>query len=259
MSLQVTTLPMQEDTTALIQVFPETEQNGTIRFLNGSGAVINDRTFIIDSSGKWSGVVTGGPIANGAYGDIQVYEGIHCQVDDLVSGENTFATVGQPVYYKNSTGEWSDTWTVGYYLVGLLYTAKDAAGVIVFEKYRYAQLQVTVGTVVAPGEIGWLTFDVTADAFTAALSNDYGFNFNILDAFVISTDTITSATLQLLDSSDNAISDAMIIAVETTVVRVATIDGVTNNYNEIADGIVKFLTASTVDRGTAWILVQGVV
>lgn len=258
MSLQVTTLPMQEDTTALIQVYPETENNGVIRFTNGSGAVINDRTFVVDSSGKWSGVVAGGPIANGAVGDLLVKEGIHCQVDDLVSGEATFATLGQNVYFKASSGEWSDTWTVGYYLIGILYTVKDAAGVIVFEKTRYAQIQVAAATVIAPGEVGWLTYDMVADASTA-LSNDYGFNFNILDAFVISTDTITSATLQLLDSSDNAISDAMIIAVETTIVHAATIDGVTNNYNEIADGIVKFLAASSADRGIAWMLVEGVV
>ena len=258
MSLQVTALPAQEDTTALIQVFPETENNGIIRFLNGSGSAINDRTFVVDSSGKWSGVVMGGPIANGAYGDLEVKEGIHCQVDDLVTSEDTFATLGQPVYFDASGGEWSDTWTVGYYLVGILYTAKDGAGVIVFEKFRYAEVQVAAGTVIAPGEVGWITFDMDADASTA-VSNDYGFNFNILDAFVISTDTITSATLQLLDSSDNAISDAMIIAVETTVVHAATIDGVTNNYNEIADGIVKFLAASSADRGIAWMLVEGVV
>lgn len=258
MSLQVTTLPAVEDTSALINVFPETEQNGTIRFLNGSGAVINDRTFIVDSSGKWSGVVMGGPIANGAYGDIKVYEGVHLQVDDLVAGEATFATVGQPVYYKASTGEFSDTWTAGYYLVGKLFIAKDAAGVIVFEKYRYPELQVAAATIIKPGEVGWIKYSVAADA-TTALSNDFGFNFNIINAFVVSDASNAAATIQLLDSGDNAISDAMIAAVATTIVNAATIDGVTNNYNEIADGIVKFIANGAADRGTVWMLVEGVV
>ena len=99
-----------------------------IPFTNGTGSTINDRTFIIDSSEKWCGVVQGGAVANGETGDLRVEEGILLQVDDLVSGEDTFATIGQPVYYDNTAGEFSDTATVGYYLVGQLRTVKDSEG-----------------------------------------------------------------------------------------------------------------------------------
>jgi hypothetical protein len=258
MSLQVQTLPMQEDDSAdNIGVFPIRELNGVVQFTNGTGSAINDRTFVIDSTGKFSGVVMGGPVANGAVGEMLVQEGVRIQADDLVAAENTFATLGQPVYFKSSTGEFSDTWTAGYYLVGILTTVKDAAGVIEFEKFRYSVLQVTPGSVPpAPGEVGWIKYSVAADA-TTALSNDFGSNFTILDAFVISDASNAAATIQLLDSSDNAISDAMIAAVATTIVHAATIDGATNGYNVIADGIVKFKANGAADRGTVWMLVQG--
>lgn len=258
MSLQVQTLPMQEDDSAdNIQVFPIREINGVVQFTNGTGSAINDRTFIIDSTGKFSGVVMGGPVANGAVGELLVQEGVRIQADDLVTSEDTFATLGQNVYYKSSTGEFSDTWTAGYYLVGILTTVKDAAGVIEFEKFRYCVLQATAGTVPpAPGEIGWISYSVAADA-TTALSNDFGANFTILDAFVASDATNASATIQLLDSSDNAITDAIAATPVTTITRVGTIDGASNGYNVIADGVVKFLANGAADRGTVWMLVKG--
>lgn len=254
MSLQVQTLPMQEDTSALIQVFPETEKNGTIRFLNGTGSVINDRTFIVDSSGKWSGVVMGGPVADGAYGDLQVYEGMHCQVDDLVTSEDTFATVGQNVYYKASTGEWSDTWTVGYYLIGKLYTAKDAAGVIVFEKHRYAEIQVEAGTIVKPGEIGWIYYEVDADR-TTPVEIDFGFNFTVLDCFVECRAASGSGTITVSDSTPNAISSAMVCAVDTTIGRTTIID---DAYATVSDGSLQFSANGAADRGMVRLLVEGV-
>jgi len=253
---QVTTLPASEDTRSLIQVFIETINNDVIKFTNGTGSAIDDRTFIIDATGFFSGVIQGGPVANGAVGDILVKEGIHIQSSDLVSGEATFATLGQNVYYKSSSGEFSDTWTVGYYLVGKLVTIKDSGGAIVFEKFRYSTLLVAAGTVVGKGEIGWINYDLVADA-TTALSNDFGFNFTIIDAFVESTATNGSATIQLLDSADAVISDAMIATPITTITRVGTIDGASSGYNVIADGIVKFKANGAADRGKVWLLVIG--
>ena len=89
------------------------------------------------------------------------------------------------------------------------------------------------------------------------MSNDFGFNFTIVDAFVESTATNASATIQLLDSSDNAISDAIAATPVTTITRVGTIDGATNGYNVIADGVVKFLANGAADRGIVRMLVIG--
>lgn len=251
---QVTTLPMQEDTRSLIQVFIENIWNAVVQFTNGTGSSIADRTFIIDSVGH-SGVVQGGPVANGAVGDLRVEEGLIVQASSLVSGEATFGTVGQDVFYKSSTGEFSDTLTAGYYLVGKLIAAKDSNGMIKFEKTRFATLINDSSEYVAPNSIGWISFPVTADA-TTALSKDYGFNFTILNAFVASDATNASATLKLQDSSDNDISDAIAATPVTTITNAGTIDGATNEYNAIADGVVKVIANGAADRGTVWMLVQ---
>lgn len=76
-------------------------------------------------------------------GSFHVAQGIEVQSDDLVDGENTFATPGQAVYLDTSTNTFSDTETAGYYLWGYLLEAKDANGMIKIEKRRYAVLITT--------------------------------------------------------------------------------------------------------------------
>ncbi|MCK4816903.1 hypothetical protein KA005_14125, partial [bacterium] len=60
-----------------------------------------------------------------------------------------FATVNQDVFWKPSTGEFSDTSTATYYKVGILKTVKDGNGVITFVKQRHAEL-------IALGGAKWL-------------------------------------------------------------------------------------------------------
>jgi len=192
-------------------------------------------------------------ITNGSVGSFHCEENLVIQIDDFVTSEDTFGTVDAPVYWKASSGEFSDTATDGYYKIGIVKTVKNGNGVVEVLLNREA---VILGQVIGAGDIGWITYSVAADA-TTALSNDFGFNFTILDAFVASDATNASATIQLLDSSDNAITDAIAATPVTTITRVGTIDGATNGYNAIADGVVKFLANGAADRGTVWMLVEG--
>jgi len=92
--------------------------------------------------GVWAAVANEA-IADGEVGSFQVQDGVHFHIDNLVYGEDTFATFGQPVYFDPDTGDFSDTETAGYYLWGNLVLAKDANGMIVVEKRRRAVLVTT--------------------------------------------------------------------------------------------------------------------
>lgn len=196
-------------------------------------------------------------IASAARGSFHVEEDLVLQFDatnDGVSGELTFGTADANVYWKPSTGEFSDTATAGYYKVGIVHTVKNTNGIVLFVKARNA-IFLYLDSIVPSGEVGWIEYEVAADA-TTAVSNDFGFNFEILDVLVHSTASNASATIQLLDSSDNAITDAIIAAVVLTITRVGTIDGETNDYASIADGVVKFIANGAADRGIVRMLVK---
>jgi hypothetical protein len=118
-------------------VYIQTEQVDHIRFQNDTGADVAQYDFNVP--GPYAAVADEA-ITSGSVGPWHVEEGILIQASDLKTGENTFATLGQKVYFDASTLEFSDTETVGYYHVGYLTTVKDANGVIVFEKMRYHEI-----------------------------------------------------------------------------------------------------------------------
>lgn len=141
-----TGLPTSEDTRAKYKVFVEKVHQDVVVVLNASGSEIKQGDFVVagntaGASGQkvWCGVARQ-DIPDGESGAIDVEEGILCQASDLVAAEDAFATYGQNVFYDASTGEFSDTSTAGYWLVGLLYVVKDSDGVIKFEKFRYGEL-----------------------------------------------------------------------------------------------------------------------
>lgn len=192
-------------------------------------------------------------IANGSVGSFGIVEDISFQVEDFVTSEDTFATVDASVYWDPTSGDFSDTATAGYYKIGIVQEIKNSNGVVLVYGNRDA---VILGEVIGAGRIGWIEYEVAADA-TTALSNDFGFNFTIIDALVHSTATNASATIKLQDSSDNDISDAIVATPVLTVTRVGTIDGETNGYNTIVDGIVKFIANGAADRGIVRMMVKG--
>lgn len=79
-------------------------------------------------------------IVSAEEGSLHVEEGLIVQAADFVAAEDTFATVNQDVFFKPSTGEFSDTSTATYYKVGILKTVKNSNGVILFVKQRHAEL-----------------------------------------------------------------------------------------------------------------------
>ena len=89
------------------------------------------------ASGPWHGVVLNSGVT-GENMSVRIEEGYVVSTDTLESGEDTFNTLGQQVFYKASTGTFSDTSTTGYRTVGWLSAVKSSDGVIEFEKTRYA-------------------------------------------------------------------------------------------------------------------------
>lgn len=69
-------------------------------------------------------------IVDGARGSFHIAGDMVSQIDTFVSGELTFATANAPVYFKEATGEFSDTSTVGYQKVGIVHTVKNSNGVV---------------------------------------------------------------------------------------------------------------------------------
>jgi hypothetical protein len=121
-------------------VYINREENDHVRFENDTGADLAQYEATV--VGPYAAVADEA-IKDGEVGSFHVEEGIQCQISDLVYGEDAFDTVGQPVYFDPDTGDFSDTEDAGYYLWGYLVLAKDAHGMIVVEKRRYAVLVTT--------------------------------------------------------------------------------------------------------------------
>lgn len=118
-------------------VFIEKERCDHVRIANDTGVAMIQYEFGV--VGPFAAVADE-DIAIAAVGSFHVEEGIQIQVAavDLKALELTFGTVGAPVYWDAATNKFSDTSTIGYYRVGFVILAKDANGVVVFEKTRYA-------------------------------------------------------------------------------------------------------------------------
>jgi hypothetical protein len=121
-------------------VYIEKENRDHVRYTNGTGADLDQYEFCV--VGPYAAVADE-DIANDAEGSFHVEEGIEIQTDDLVTSEDTFATLGQEVFWSSVDQEFSDTETAGYYHVGYLSVVKDANDVIKFEKLRYAVIVTT--------------------------------------------------------------------------------------------------------------------
>lgn len=106
------------------------------RLTNSLGAAIVQNDFVV--IGGVSGVAKES-LADAAVGAFDVSQGLVVQASGFVTGEDTFGTANQRVYFKASSGEFSDTKTIGYNDVGQLKLVK-AGGVIEFLKDYNAPL-----------------------------------------------------------------------------------------------------------------------
>lgn len=121
-------------------IYVQQEELNHIPLTNDLGRDLDQYEFAV--IGAWA-VVADEAVDSGDEGSFDIREGIAIQSDDLVAGENTFATEGQEVFFSEADEAFSDTETAGYYLVGYLTEIKDSNGVIVFEKLRHAVLITT--------------------------------------------------------------------------------------------------------------------
>jgi hypothetical protein len=238
-------IPVNEFTRDAQVVYLESMNRDHIRALNSTGAIIAQGDMVI-IAGRWVGVADE-EIAISGIGVFHVEEGILLQSMRLLAGTSTFGTIGQTVWFKPSTKEFSDEPLAGFYPVGLLVRAK-ADGVIVFEKFRYTEIWNTSGTV----ETEVLEFPITADA-TGTLEIDFGFSFTIIDAWVQCTTANASGTATVKNNAGTAITNAMIMAVDHTIVHAGTID---EDNSAITDGVVGVTTNGAADRGIVRLLVK---
>lgn len=150
--------------------FVEKEPADYVYLKNITGAELVAGEFCIIGS---YGAIAQEGIAINAYGGFLIGENALIQTDTLTTAENTFATVGQMVYFNNTDKSFSDTATTGYYKVGQLNTVKDANGVIAFNKFEKADIvSSSVGDletiVTANAALGGRFFKKTATLTSAA-------------------------------------------------------------------------------------------
>lgn len=133
-------LPASENTTANRMCYVIEEAVNHAMLTNDTGADLNQGDFTVIS--PFAGIADS-DISSGSEGSVHIEEGIGVQTSNLKSGEDTFGTLYQSVYWDAVNLEFSDTETADYYLVGYLVTVKNSNGVIKFEKLRYAELVTT--------------------------------------------------------------------------------------------------------------------
>lgn len=150
--------------------FVKKEPAGYVWLKNTTGAKVSAGEFCILGD---LGAIAQEEIAIDAYGGFLIGSGAEVQTATLTESEDTFATVGQIVYWNDTEKSFSDKLTVGYYKVGQLKTVKDSGGVIVFTKFEKAEIVATdVATlqavVVANAALGGRFFKKTATLESAS-------------------------------------------------------------------------------------------
>ena len=200
-------------------VYIEKELCTHVRIANDSGADLVQYEFAV--VGPYAAVADDIIVAD-AVGSIHVEEGIQVQTTDLHATQNTFATIGQKVYWDTASGTFSDTSTAAYYLVGHLITVKDTNDMILFEKERYA--------VVVPASL----VDITA---LVALNTTASQTTNPAALAVLNNNVSTEGSvLQVVsDNAENAVfTPDGTIAAETIKAAIAEVSGdVTTNGTAI--------------------------
>jgi len=123
-------------------VYAFMEKNDTMYLENNTGEKVSQFQLIV-----LMGLVAiaNGEVESGEKGGFIIEDGllVRANVDDAdgdgVENENTFATLGQPVYLTPE-GLFSDTETDGYYKIGILSVVKASDSHITFIKSKYAEL-----------------------------------------------------------------------------------------------------------------------
>jgi hypothetical protein len=121
-------------------VYIQKEEVDHINLINDTGADLSQYELTVIGGLV---VIADEAIANGARGSFHCEENLLIQIDDFVSGEDTFGTADAAVYWKPTTGEFSDTSTSTYYKVGIVHTVKNSNSIVWVTLNRETEL---VGT-----------------------------------------------------------------------------------------------------------------
>jgi hypothetical protein len=132
--------------------FVEKEPADYVYMKNTSGAEVVAGEFCIIGA---YGAIAQETIAANAYGNFLIGDGSVVQTDTLTTAEDTFGTANAYVYFNNTSKDFSDQATTGYYKVGQVNEIKTG-GVIRFTKFEKAE--------VVSSSIGDLETIVTANA-----------------------------------------------------------------------------------------------
>lgn len=149
--------------------FVEKEPADYVYMKNTSGADVVAGEFCIIGS---FGAIAQEAIASNAYGNFLIGEGTVVQSDTLTTAEDTFGTANAFVYFNNTSKDFSDQASVGYYKVGQIQEVKTG-GVIRFTKYQKAEIVASdvatlQGIVEANAALGGRFFKKTATLTSAA-------------------------------------------------------------------------------------------
>jgi hypothetical protein len=192
-------------------VYVEKEDADHLRLFNDSGANVAQDEFCVIGG---IAAVADEAVVSGAVGSFHIEEGVILQagsVADCVSGECTFATGGQRVYWNPVSKKFSDTRKPGYLTVGTL-TEILASGVIRFAKRFFAE-----PIMVKCAEI---TIDAATDYSTTGKSVPIPVGSKIVDVVAICTAAHTGGTAQVMNVAV-ALHTALVMAVDKTINRMA--------------------------------------
>ena len=116
--------------------FVEKEPADYVYMKNTSGAEVVAGEFCIIGA---YGAIAQETIAANAYGNFLIGDGSVVQTDTLTTAEDTFGTANAYVYFNNTSKDFSDHGTTGYYKVGQVNEIKTG-GVIRFTKFEKAEI-----------------------------------------------------------------------------------------------------------------------
>lgn len=113
-----------------MKLYTRSERADDFRLKNTTGGALTEGDLVVLGG---VAMVANESIASNAVGCFGALHGgftMEAAAADLKSGEDTFATENQAVYFDSVTGKLSDTVTQGYYLLGLLQADKTASGIV---------------------------------------------------------------------------------------------------------------------------------
>ena len=186
-------------------------------------------------------------VASAAAGAFRVEHGIICQAATFVASEDTFATVGAPVFWDPVSKKFSDTNTSGYHKVGKVTEVKSSAGTGAVVRFAKLFLAEPAGVV----KVARVIIDAATDYSTTGKSVPLPVGSRILDVVAICTASNALGTAQLLNGA-TALHTALVMAVDKTINRMSA--AVDDTAIVVAASAITIKTTAVGDAGIVHVL-----